>query len=179
MTPPTHAPPTATKTIEQQIEELRHMPVSRLRERYADAFGEPTASGNRQWLFRRVAWRIQSLAEGDLSERARRRAVELARDVDVRVRPPSDGEPDEAVRTGTRLVTITGRIASSGNDRLPAPGSVLRRAFKGADHEVTVLPQGFEYEGKVYRSLSAVATAITGSHWNGFLFFGLTKKGAV
>jgi len=155
------------------------MPVSRLRERYADAFGEPTASGNRQWLFRRVAWRIQSLAEGDLSERARRRAVELARDVDVRVRPPSDGEPDEAVRTGTRLVTITGRIASSGNDRLPAPGSVLRRAFKGADHEVTVLPQGFEYEGKVYRSLSAVATAITGSHWNGFLFFGLTKKGAV
>jgi hypothetical protein len=179
MTPPTHAPPTATKTIEQQIEELRHMPVSRLRERYVDAFGEPTASGNRQWLFRRVAWRIQSLAEGDLSERARRRAVELARDVDVRVRPPSDGEPDEAVRTGTRLVTITGRIASSGNDRLPAPGSVLRRAFKGADHEVTVLPQGFEYEGKVYRSLSAVATAITGSHWNGFLFFGLTKKGAV
>ena len=179
MTPPTHAPPTATKTVQQQIEELRHLPVSRLRERYADAFGEPTTSGNRQWLFRRVAWRIQSLAEGDLSERARRRAVELARDVDVRVRPPCDGEPDEAVRTGTRLVTITGRIASSGNDRLPAPGSVLRRAFKGADHEVTVLPQGFEYEGKVYRSLSAVATAITGSHWNGFLFFGLTKKGAV
>jgi hypothetical protein len=179
MTPPTHAPPTATKTVQQQIEELRNLPVSRLRERYADAFGESTTSGNRQWLFRRVAWRIQSLAEGDLSERARRRAAELARDVDVRVRPPSDGEPAEAVRTGTRLVTITGRIASAGNDRLPAPGSVLRRAFKGADHEVTVLPQGFEYEGKVYRSLSAVATAITGSHWNGFLFFGLTKKGAV
>jgi hypothetical protein len=177
MTPPTHAPPTATKTVQQQIEELRHLPVSRLRERYADAFDESTTSGNRQWLFRRVAWRIQSLAEGDLSERARRRAAELARDVDVRVRPPSDGEPDEAVRTGTRLVTITGRIASAGNDRLPAPGSVLRRAFKGADHEVTVLPNGFEYDGKVYRSLSAVATAITGSHWNGFLFFGLTKKG--
>ncbi|MFN0132582.1 MAG: DUF2924 domain-containing protein [Phycisphaerales bacterium] len=177
MTPPTHAPPTATRTIQQQIEELRHMPVSRLRERYADAFGEPTTSGNRQWLFRRVAWRIQSLAEGDLSERARRRAAELARDVDVRVRPPSDGESAEAVRPGNRLVTITGRIASAGNDRLPAPGSVLRRAFKGADHEVTVLPNGFEYDGKVYRSLSAVATAITGSHWNGFLFFGLNKKG--
>lgn len=153
------------------------MPVSRLRDRYADAFGEPTTSGNRQWLFRRVAWRIQSLAEGDLSERARRRAAELARDVDVRVRPPSDGEPAEAVRTGTRLVTITGRIASAGNDRLPAPGSVLRRVFKEKEHEVTVLPQGFEYDGKAYRSLSAVATAITGSHWNGFLFFGLTKKG--
>ena len=65
----------ATRTIQQQIDELRGMPVSRLRERYAEAFGEPTASGNRQWLFRRVAWRIQSLAEGDLSERARRRAA--------------------------------------------------------------------------------------------------------
>lgn len=74
-------------------------------------------------------------------------------------------------------MTITGRLASAGTDRLPAPGTVLRRSFKGAEHEVTVLPNGFEYEGKAYRSLSAVATAITGSHWNGFLFFGLTKKG--
>jgi len=179
MTPPTHAPPTPKTTIQQQIEKLRHMPVSRLRERYADAFGEPTTSGNRQWLFRRVAWRIQSLAEGDLSERARRRAAELARDVDVRVRPPTFEELAEEPRSGTRLVTITGRIVSAGNDRLPAPGCVLRRVFEEKEHEVTVLLQGFEYEGKVYRSLSAVATAITGSHWNGFLFFGLIKKGAV
>ena len=71
----------ATRTIQQQIDELRDMPVSRLRERYADVFGEPTTSGNRQWLYRRVAWRVQSLAEGDLSERARRRATELAREV--------------------------------------------------------------------------------------------------
>ena len=166
----------ATRTIQQQIDELRGMPVSRLRERYAEAFGEPTTSGNRQWLFRRVAWRIQSLAEGDLSERARRRAAELARDVDVRVRPPVERDTGADRRAGARLVTITGRIASAGNDRLPAPGTVLRRIFKGAEHEVTVLPNGFEYDGKAYRSLSAVATAITGSHWNGFLFFGLTRK---
>lgn len=167
----------ATSTIQQQINELRDMPVSRLRDRYAEVFGEPTASGNRQWLYRRVAWRIQSLAEGNLSERARRRAAELARDVDVRVRPPGERQSDSA-RTGARLVTITGRIASAGTERLPAPGAVLRRTFKGAEHEVTVLPHGFEYEGRTYRSLSAVATAITGSHWNGFLFFGLTKKGS-
>ncbi len=166
----------ANRTIQQQIDELRDMPVSRLRERYADVFGEPTTSGNRQWLYRRVAWRVQSLAEGDLSERARRRATELARDVDVRVRPPGERESDN-VRAGARLMTITGRLASAGTDRLPAPGTVLRRTFKGAEHEVTVLPHGFEYEGKAYRSLSAVATAITGSHWNGFLFFGLTRKG--
>lgn len=166
----------APRTIQQQIDDLRGMPVSRLRERYAEVFGEPTASGNRQWLYRRVAWRIQSLAEGDLSERARRRAAELARDVDVRVRPPG-GRESEGVRAGARLMTITGRLASVGTDRLPAPGTVLRRTFKGAEHEVTVLPHGFEHEGKTYRSLSAVATAITGSHWNGFLFFGLTQKG--
>ncbi len=167
----TAAPP----TIQQQIDELRDMSVARLRERYAEAFGESTTSGNRQWLFRRVAWRIQSLSEGDLSERARRRAAELARDVDVRVRPPVAGpEP----LPGPRLVTVTGQLATSGGDRLPAPGTVLRRAFKGTEHEVTVLAQGFEYQGKMYRSLSAVATAITGSHWNGFLFFGLTKKGS-
>jgi hypothetical protein len=167
----------ATKTTQQQVDELREMPVSRLRERYAEVFGEPTASGNRQWLYRRVAWRIQALAEGDLSERARRRAAELARDVDVRVRPPGEREGNEP-RVGARLVTITGRLASTGADRLPAPGTVLRRTFKGAEHEVTVLPHGLEYEGRTYRSLSAVATAITGSHWNGFLFFGLTKKGS-
>lgn len=169
---------TATSTIQQQIDDLRDMPVSRLRERYAEVFGEPTSSGNRQWLYRRVAWRIQALAEGDLSERARRRAAELARDVDVRLRPPGEREGNEP-RVGARLVTVTGRIASAGADRLPAPGSVLRRTFKGVEHEVTVLPHGFEHEGKTYRSLSAVATAITGSHWNGFLFFGLTKKGSV
>jgi hypothetical protein len=162
-------------TIQQQLDELRDMPVSRLRQRYAEVFGESTASGNRQWLYRRVAWRIQALAEGDLSERAKRRAAELARDVDVRVRPPVAAQV-ESSRIGARLVTITGRIASSGNDRLPAPGSVIRRSFKGVEHEVTVLSQGFEYNGQTYRSLSAVATAITGSHWNGFLFFGLTKK---
>lgn len=164
----------APQTIEEQIAELRDLPVARLRERYAQAFGEPTNSGNRQWLFRRVAWRIQSLAEGDLSERARRRATELARDVDVRVRPPA---ADADRQDGPRLLTVTGQIASSGSARLPAPGTVLRRMFKGVEHEVTVLAQGFEYQGKRYRSLSAVATAVTGSHWNGFLFFGLTKKG--
>lgn len=153
------------------------MSVSRLRERYAEVFGEPTTSGNRQWLFRRVAWRIQALAEGDLSERARRRAAELARDEDVRVRPPTERGFAAGGCPGARLVTVTGRIASSGSDRVPAPGTVLRREYKGTEYEVTVLAEGFEYGGKVYRSLSAVATAITGSHWNGFLFFGLTRKG--
>jgi len=56
------------------------------------------------------------------------------------------------------------------------PGTTLSRKYKGTTHLVKVLPKGFEYNGQHYRSLSAIAKEITGSHWNGFVFFGLTKK---
>ena len=58
--------------------------------------------------------------------------------------------------------------------RLPAPGTVLLRRYKGHVHQVEVLDSGIFYDGELYKSLSAVAHAITGGHWNGFLFFGLT-----
>ncbi len=62
--------------------------------------------------------------------------------------------------------------------RLPPPGTVLRRVFEGAAHEVTVCAEGFEYDGTRYKTLSAIAQHITGTRWNGFLFFGLKKRGA-
>ncbi len=159
--------------VRRQVAELETMTAGQLRERYADVFGEPARSGNRRWLFRRVAWRLQAMEEGDLSERARQRAAELARDVDVRLRPPADMRLTPAPST---LRTASGRIALSRDDRLPIPGTVLTRVFKGHEHRVTVLINSFEHDGRVYRSLSAVAHAITGSHWNGFHFFGLTKS---
>ncbi len=61
--------------------------------------------------------------------------------------------------------------------RLPPPGTILTRTYKGATLQVQVLPRGFAYEGQVFKSLSAVAKAITGSHCNGFWFFGLVQKG--
>ena len=61
--------------------------------------------------------------------------------------------------------------------RLPLPGTVLTRQYRGRLIEVTVLPNGFEWEGQVFKSLTAVAKAVTGSHWNGFLFFGLKDEG--
>ena len=152
------------------IEELEDLTVGQLRDRYAAVFGEPTRSGNRQWLLRRVAWRLQALAEGDLSDRARRRAAELARDADIRLRPPADRGP----ALGADVRTVTGKVATRSDDRLPIPGGELTRTFKGTEYRVTVLQDGFEYDGTIYRSLSAVATAITGSHWNGYHFFGLT-----
>lgn len=66
--------------VGKEIADLKQMTVRELREKYEAAFGEPTRAGNKDWLFKRIAWRLQALAEGDLTERARRRAQELARD---------------------------------------------------------------------------------------------------
>jgi len=165
---------TSTETVPKQIAALERMTVGQLQKRYAEVFGEPARSGNKQWLFRRVAWRIQALAEGDLAaraiERSRALARDLARDADLRLRPPP--VPPPTLRAGA---VATAPLAVQRDGRVPPPGALLTRRFKGRDFKVTVLPNGFEYEGEVYRSLSAVAHAITGSHWNGLLFFGLTK----
>ena len=174
MTTSIHPPHDAS--VDAQLEALTTMTVAQLRARYLEVFGEPTTSGNRQWLYRRVAWRIQALAYGGLSERARQRAAELARDADIRVQAPRAIAPQRPTNTNNRVLTLSGKAVASSDSRLPPPGSVLRRTWKGTEHEVTVLPSGFEYRGATYRSLSAAATAITGSHWNGFGFFGLTGK---
>ncbi len=78
-------------TSNQDLAALEQMSVAELRGQYLRVFGEPTASHNRVWLLRRIAWRMQALAEGDLSERARRRIVELANDADLRLGPPRLG----------------------------------------------------------------------------------------
>jgi len=163
-----------TDGIGQAIEALENMTARQLQKRYAEVFGESTRSGNSQWMRRRIAWRLQARAEGDLAERAlagaRHRAAEIADDADLRVRPPRD---PIAAPGGSR--TVSGPMTRPVDHRLPLPGTVLVRRFKGVEHRVTVLPHGFEYGGEIYRSLSAAAYAISGSHWNGFLFFGLKK----
>ena len=145
--------------LSEAIVALTQMSGVALRERYAELFGDATQVGNRAWLVRRIAWRLQAQAEGGLSERARRRAAELANETDLRYNPP----PAQTNGTPPALC------------RLPAPGRVLTRPYKGRTLEVTVLKRGFEYQGNVYPSLSAVAKAITGSHCNGYLFFRLPK----
>ena len=121
---------------------------------------------------KRVAWRIQALAEGDLSARARRRAEEIANDADLRIRAPRQVnttlEPERAVTT---------TVQSDRDPRLPMPGTVLKRKYKGQVIRALVLDNGFEYGCEVFESLSALATHITGTRWNGFQFFGLRQKG--
>ena len=72
--------------------------------------------------------------------------------------------------------TTTGRLVTTHDKRLPMPGTVLTREYKGQLLKVTVRDDGFEYDGETYRSLSAIAKEITGSHWNGYHFFGLTES---
>jgi hypothetical protein len=158
-------------TVTREVAALQRLTGPQLRQRYAEVFGEAPRTRNRAWLLRRLAWRLQALAEGDLSERARRRAAELANDADLRLNPPRlapTGTPPE--RTGTA------RLDAQTDGRLP-PGTVITRPYKGRTLQVQVLPQGFELEGQVYRSLSAVAKAVPGSHCNGFLFFRLNANG--
>ncbi len=157
--------------VGRELAALPRMTVKQLRQRYAEVFGEETNANNKAWLVKRIAWRIQALAEGDLSERARRRAAELANDADLRLNPPKALPVAAAEPPAAKLLPFRP------NDRLPPPGTILTRKYKGGVVQVLVLPHGFEYEGKVYRSLSAVAWAVTGSHCNGFLFFRLAGKG--
>src|SRR5713226_1972959 len=88
-------------SVLKQIEQLRRMTVASLRGRYREVFGEESRSYHKEFLFRRIAWRIQANAEGGLSERARRRALEIANDADLRVTAPrrSVGNPTSDNRT--------------------------------------------------------------------------------
>lgn len=162
----TERPPTLSK----ELAALERMTAAELRDKYAAVFGEPAASGNRAWLARRVGWRMQALAEGDLSDRARTRAAELARDADLRLSAPKE-RPEPAG-------TAASPIAAVLDPRLPGVGTVITRRYKGAEVRVKVAADGFEYAGDRYASLSAVAKAVTGTHTNGFLFFRLTRTGS-
>jgi Protein of unknown function (DUF2924) len=148
-----------------QIERLRRVKVRELRDRYKEIFGQESRSNHKEYLFRRIAWRLQALAEGDLSERARQRALEIAQDADLRIcGPKSNGASPDAT---------LGRQSSNFNGRLPPAGTELIREFKNRRITVQVLDRGFQYEDRFYKSLSAIAREVTGTQWNGYSFFGL------
>jgi hypothetical protein len=150
--------------LQTEIAELWRMRTEELRQRYCEVFGEESRTAHKQHLVRRIAWRLQALAQGDLSERARRRALEIADDTDLRTTIPSHFVQSKSRR-------------SLRDTRLPVPGTVLIRVYQDQTIEVKVQAAGFEYNGKRYASLSAVAREATGTRWNGLVFFGLAKRG--
>jgi hypothetical protein len=158
-------------TLIQSMEELESSKIPALKKRYRELFGEESKSSNKQFLFRRICFRLQANAEGDLSERARRRAGDIADDRDLRVRAPQ-----EFVARLEPCSQSTDRMRPPKDYRLPEPGSLLTRRLGDRQIVVKVLAEGFEYESRRYRSLSAIAREVTGTRWNGLLFFGLTER---
>ena len=150
-------------TLQTPVATLWCMQTTELRARYREVFGEESTTAHKQHLVRRIAWRLQALAQGDLSERARRRALEIADDADIRSTVPA-----------SFLEKVPKR--SLADRRLPTPGTQITRFYQGRAIDVKVLPDGFEHDGVRYKSLSAVATAVTGTRWNGLVFFGLAKR---
>lgn len=153
-----------------QLAGLRAMTVAQLRDRYRDVYGEPTRSRNKDYLRKKIAWRIQELAEGGLSKRALHRLAELADDAPARRRWRGTGRREEGAAIDST------RPESSRDPRLPDPGTVITRVHRGVEHKVTVLADGFEFAGTRFASLSRVAREITGTRWNGYLFFGLQRR---
>ena len=158
-----------TASVCNEIEQLRRATVSELRSKYFQLFGQPSRSNHKQFLFRRVAWRLQALAYGELSERVHQQALALAHDADLRIKAPG-----HLVGTARQVLqpTLRSRHKAGRDERLPQPGSILRREFKGQEVVVQVLADGFQYQDRFYRSLSAIARQVTGTHWNGYAFFG-------
>ncbi len=157
--------------VGKEVAAMKRMTVSELRKKYAEVFGEPTKTRHKDCLLVKIAWKLQANEWGDLSDRARQRALDLAKNTDVRLTAPRKAPPPSG------CPTTVGTIHVSPDDRLPLPGTRITREYKGETIQVQVLPHGFECEGEIYRTLTAVAKAVTGKHWNGYHFFGLGIKG--
>jgi hypothetical protein len=119
-----------TVNVGKELAALQRLTIKELKARYADLFGELTNAANRAWLVKRIAWRLQALAEGDLSERARRRAAELANDADLRLSPPKlKVTPAEGTLTvAERTMTVT--CLAAGRRFAEVSLSRIRRAFR-------------------------------------------------
>ena len=129
--------------MRKEIDELSRMTVGQLRLKYLEAFGEESRSNHRQFLFRRIAWRIQALAEGGLSERAHRRALEIANDADLRIRAPKAKFGPDITLDPKLSVIEGGRRPRCCRRREPT-----WNRYKGRE-SLKVLVDGFGFDGQI------------------------------
>lgn len=162
------------KGLRDQIDELSAMSVAELQQEHLKLFGEESASAHRQFLFRKIAWRLQADQDGGLPEPVREIARAIAKDAPLRNRVISNAAKRRSGFPIEQSATCT--IAPGHDSRLPMPGGLIVKQLKDQTIVVKVLDDGFEYSDRRYNSLSAIAQEITGTKWNGFLFFGLTKE---
>jgi hypothetical protein len=176
-----------TSEVKRELGRIDDMTVQQLRDRYREVYDEDTRSRNRQYLIKKLKWRIQELAEGGLSELARRKIAELARNAPIRRRllalVPSAETASGVVLPALASAPVAAHPMAPAppkhrDARLPPPGTVIRRMHNEVAHDVRIVENGAEYDGTHYGSLSGVARAITGTNWNGFLFFADALKAA-
>lgn len=141
-------------TVLAQIAALQTAPIADLKQKWRDLFDHEPPPYNRRFLEHRLAYRIQELAYGGLKPETVKLLRELAEELD-------GGDPKKRRRRA--------------GDR-PVSGTRLIREYQGVEHCVTVRDSDYEYQGRPYKSLSAVARAITGTRWNGLVFFGLKSR---
>lgn len=161
----------AITQLEAQLENLKHLTVGLLQVEWERVFKEPARSRNKDFLRKRIGFRLQEIALGGLSERAQERSKALAADAPLRRRsngakPPASNSP----------AAVISRVETPRDPRLPPPGTLLRRTHNAREHVVRVLDDGFAYDGRNYRSLSAIAKQIVGSEVNGFAWFRLSRR---
>jgi hypothetical protein len=149
-----------SSSVLKQIADLEQVSIAELQHRWQQLMGTAPPRYNREFLVRRLAHRLQELACGGLSQAARAKMDRLLEEAGY-----------DEIGAG-----CTHRRPSQGRCELPVRGTRLIREWNGERHEVTAAQGGFDYQGRRYRSLSAIATAITGTHWNGPAFFGLRSK---
>lgn len=169
--------------VAAQVAFLSELTGAGLAARYAELYGHAPRSKNAAWLRKACATKLQTDAEGGLSEAAIERIRELQADTPTRQRLPRKTKaapaPEVIVEGGTGEEIAPPVPATKERDvRLPPVGTTITKVYKGETHEVLCLEDGFEWQGSKYRSLSALARQITGSIWNGLLFFGLTGRKA-
>jgi hypothetical protein len=152
------------------LDRLARMQPAELQRQHLKLFGCTVPSGNTELARRRIAWHVQSEREGGLNESARQHALAIAKEASLRIHLRR-GSPDSALR----YATVAG-IVSAHDSRLPMAGSIIVKQHRGKTLVVRVLDEGFEYDARRFGSLSAIAKEITGTKWNGFLFFGLAKE---
>ena len=154
-----------------------------LRDLWRKLHRKPSPKGlTGELLVRALAWRIQCERHGGLSRGLEQRLARVARegmrnamrDEDCPVGIATTGEGANGLLASVRSASSS--LSTAPVRRTLRPGTRLVRAWQGQVHEVTVLPQGFLWDGKTHRSLSVIARAITGTSWNGWLFFGVNRK---
>jgi hypothetical protein len=146
-----------TDTVLARVAALKTARTVDLKQQWRELFGTEPPPYNRRFLESRLAYRIQELAYGGLKPETIARLEAISEDLD-------GGDPDRRRRRAAQ-------------DR-PIAGTRLIREWQGVEHCVTVRDDDFDYQGRPYKSLSAVARAITGTRWNGLIFFGLKNHRA-